>query len=236
MRLGRFAALLGDPVVAHHRRREADELPGVARIGDRLLVAGHAGREHGLAEGDAVDRDGAAAEHRSVLEEEIAAAHASNTSRPSATVFTTRPCSVSPSSHELAESERKPVLSDRPLGVEIERDEVGARADLDARLDEVEGSRGAGRHTLEERPEADDPWYHEVCVERAEGRLEPRDAERRLLERHVLLVTRVRRVVGRDARDRASPECVAQSLAVRARPKGRVHLRVRVEESERPPR
>ena len=42
VRLGRLAALVGDAVVADHRRREADELARVARVGDGLLVAGHA--------------------------------------------------------------------------------------------------------------------------------------------------------------------------------------------------
>ena len=52
----RLGAVLGDAVVADHRRGEADDLPAEARVGDDLLVAGHRGREDGLAEGVAGDR------------------------------------------------------------------------------------------------------------------------------------------------------------------------------------
>src|SRR5690606_32546095 len=48
LRLGVF---LVDARVADVRRRHDDDLPGVARIRQGLLVAGHAGREDGLAEG-----------------------------------------------------------------------------------------------------------------------------------------------------------------------------------------
>ena len=44
---------LVDAVVADQRVREAEHLRDVARVGDRLLVAGHRGREAGLAGGDA---------------------------------------------------------------------------------------------------------------------------------------------------------------------------------------
>ena len=50
----RLGALVGDAVVADHRRREADELLRVARVGDDLLVAGHRGREDRLAEREAL--------------------------------------------------------------------------------------------------------------------------------------------------------------------------------------
>ena len=73
--LARLAARLGDSVVADHRGREAHELPGVARIGDGLLVAGHTRRENGFAEGDAVRGDGASAEDGPVVEHEEAGAH-----------------------------------------------------------------------------------------------------------------------------------------------------------------
>src|SRR5262249_16500031 len=103
-----LAALLGDAVVADHRGGEADELSGVAGVGDGLLVSRHAGREDGLAEGDAVRRHRTSPVDGPVFENEVTGAHASNTSRPSATVLTTRPVRVSPRSHEFAESEWKP--------------------------------------------------------------------------------------------------------------------------------
>jgi hypothetical protein len=60
----------GDAVVADHRRREADELLRVTRIGDDLLVAGHRRREHGLAEREALRGDRLAAEDAAILEHE----------------------------------------------------------------------------------------------------------------------------------------------------------------------
>src|ERR1051325_10573229 len=91
----RLGALVGDAVVADHRRREADELARIARVRDRLLVAGHARRKDGLAERAPRGRDGAAAEDRAVLQDEVTGVHASSTSRPSAIVLTTRPRRVS---------------------------------------------------------------------------------------------------------------------------------------------
>ena len=69
-------ALVGDAVVADHRRREADELILEARVGDRLLVAGHAGREDGLAERVAVGADRLAVPDRAVREREVAHSNA----------------------------------------------------------------------------------------------------------------------------------------------------------------
>ena len=225
------SALVGDAVVADHRRREADELLRVARIGDRLLVAGHPGREDGLAEGDAVGGDRAAAEDRAVLEQEVArlVTHAGRTTRPSATVFTTRRASVSPRSHEFAGSERKPSSvtvhsASRSRATRIRRAPTSIRGS--SRPNAARGRRTCARAASRGRRR---PGHDEVRVERRERRLEAGDAERRLLERDVLLVARVRRVVGRDARDRAAPERVAQRLAVVGRPQRRVHLRVRVE-------
>src|SRR5207344_2117167 len=100
----RLAPLLGDAVVADHRRGEADELILEARIGDRLLVAGHAGREHGLAERVAVGPDRLPGPDRSVREREIAHSYAT---LPPATVMRTAPFSFDPSSHELSDREWK---------------------------------------------------------------------------------------------------------------------------------
>ena len=51
--------------------------------------------------------------------------------------------------------------------------------------------------------EVDQPGQHEPGVQRGERRLEPGHAHRRQLERLLLLLARVRRVVGGDAVDRA---------------------------------
>ena len=66
-----------DAVVADVRVGEGDELAGEGRVGHRLLVAGHAGREDDLAGGVAVGAAGVAVEARAVLEQHVAgrAAH-----------------------------------------------------------------------------------------------------------------------------------------------------------------
>ena len=62
---------LVDAVGADERIGEAEHLRHVARVGDRLLVAGHRGREAGLAGGDARRAHGDSGEDRAVLEDEI---------------------------------------------------------------------------------------------------------------------------------------------------------------------
>ena len=63
-----------DAVVADVRVGEGDDLPGVGRVGDDLLVAGQHGVEHDLAGGDpaGVGADRLALEHRAVGEHERA--------------------------------------------------------------------------------------------------------------------------------------------------------------------
>ena len=92
---------------------------------------------------------------------------------------------------------------------------------------------GPGAHALEQRRERQDAGLDELRVERREGGLEAGDAERRLLERHLLLVTRVRRVVGRDRLDRPVAERVDQRCAIVVRPQRRVHLHVGIERAHR---
>ena len=69
-------------------------------------------------------------------------------------------------------------------------------------------------------------------VEDGEGGLQAGDAEGCLLERNVLLVARVRRVVGRDRLDRPVAERLEQRLPVRLGAERRVHLQVRVERAD----
>ena len=59
-----------DADVADVRIGERDDLPGVRRIGEDLLVAGHRGVEHDLADRRAGGADRAAAKHRAVGERE----------------------------------------------------------------------------------------------------------------------------------------------------------------------
>src|SRR6185312_2968659 len=101
----RLGPSFGDAVVADHRRREAHELLGEARIGDHFLVTRHRGREHRLADGEALRPDRVAAEDRAVLERKKAG-HVAYASRPAAIVARTFPLTVSPSSHEFTERDR----------------------------------------------------------------------------------------------------------------------------------
>ena len=62
-----------DAVVADLRVGERDQLAGVARIGHRLLVAGHRGREHDLADRVRVGAAGEPVEAGPVLEQDVGA-------------------------------------------------------------------------------------------------------------------------------------------------------------------
>ena len=64
-------AVLVDAVRADQRIAEAQDLCDVARVGDRLLVAGHRGREAGLAGGHPGRADRDAGEDRAVLQHEF---------------------------------------------------------------------------------------------------------------------------------------------------------------------
>src|SRR5262249_135604 len=94
--------------VADHRRREGQDLPREAGVGEALLVAGHPGREHDLAERDARCRAGLAVELPAVLEQHVArhAGAPTSTSRnatwPPATVRWQRPRSRRPRNALLA--------------------------------------------------------------------------------------------------------------------------------------
>ena len=65
-----------DPVVADQRVREDDDLTGVARVGDRLLVARHGGVEDHLARADIGGAHGLAVKAGAVLEQQVGGAHA----------------------------------------------------------------------------------------------------------------------------------------------------------------
>src|SRR4029079_15714260 len=84
-------------------RRHRDDLAGVRGVGEHLLVAGHPGVEHGLAEGLPRRAERRPAERRAVLENEqrLASAHrwalpSATTSSPRWIVWTTGPVSVRP--------------------------------------------------------------------------------------------------------------------------------------------
>ena len=220
----RLGARLGDAVVADHRRGEADDLLRVARVGDDLLVAGHRGREDGLAEGDALGADRlargrpcrprargspAAQRHR------VIAVVRRTRARPRPSAAPCRAASA-PSSHEFAERERKPSspTRQRRRRGRAGRGSRGAPTAIRGAL-EPEGPRRPGRHPLEQRLEREQPRLDEVRVERGERRLEAGDAERRLLERDVLLVR------ARAARGRSRSPRSCRRAAPRSAPRGR---------------
>src|SRR2546421_4557471 len=68
--LRRFAILVVHPGIADVRIGEGDDLPAIRRIGEDLLIAGHGGVEHHLADRRALRADRAAVEHRAVREDE----------------------------------------------------------------------------------------------------------------------------------------------------------------------
>src|SRR6185437_12939072 len=101
----RLRPSLVDAVVADHRRREADELLGKARVGGDLLVPSHRRREDRFAAGEAVSADRLALEHGAVLEHKRV--H-SCTTAPPASVIAMRLLSARPSSQELTERDLNP--------------------------------------------------------------------------------------------------------------------------------
>ena len=71
----RLVVLVVHAGVADVRRRHDDDLPVVRRVGERLLVAGHAGVEDDLAQRRALGAVGAAGEGPAVLEHEHCVGH-----------------------------------------------------------------------------------------------------------------------------------------------------------------
>ena len=172
VRLARLRPLVGDAVVADHRRREADELLREARIGHGFLVARHAGREDRLAAREALGADRVAAEDRAVLQREkalhvdrsaVSPRAARRPSRRRRSSARRDPVSVSPSSQEFDGARPECVLAHAPLGVEVEQDEVRRRADRDARPVDPEDACRPGRHAVDERSQRQEAGQHELA-------------------------------------------------------------------------
>src|SRR6185312_3062390 len=101
-----------DTVVADHGGREGEQLPGVARIRERFLVARHRRCEHGLADRGAGRAHAHARPGRTVLEVEPDSAHAATAAalcamRPPASVSRERPCTSRPRNAQLRLRERR---------------------------------------------------------------------------------------------------------------------------------
>ena len=147
---------------------------------------------------------------------------------PAAIVVRTRPCSVRPAKQQFSDAALVARLADLPLRLEVDQHQVGGAADADLRRRQVH-QRRARRQLLDDERERQDPGLDELGVDGGERRLQPGRAHRRLLEGHLLLLARVRRVVGGDAVDRARSQPVDQRLAVVLGAQRRVHLQPRVE-------
>ena len=234
---GLHAARLGDvvldAVVADHRRREGEYLAREARIGERLLVAGHGGREDGLADGGAGRADADAgpvrcrprgtARRRSCRHRGRACAAL----RPPASVSRQRPCSSRPRNAQLRLRECR---SSSPTTQRSRRSQSARSASAPTAIlgrSSPKARAGPGGHALDDQLERDDARLDEAGDERREGGLEADHAVRRGRERHFLLGRVVRRVVGRDAVDRAVAEALDERLAVRLGGQGRAHLEAR---------
>ena len=135
----------------------------------------------------------------------------------------TRPCSARPAKQEFSRTALPALLAGDEAGVEIDEREARALADGDRGGLEAE-ERSAGGHPLEQQLQLDRAGQHELGVERGEGGLEPGGAHRRLLEGHLLLLARVRGVVGGDAVDDSGAEPLEQRGAVLGVAERRVDL------------
>ena len=91
---------------------------------------------------------------------------------------------------------------------------------------------GTGGHALDDQLQRDQAGLDEPQHERRERRLEADHAVGRRRERHLLLGRVVRRVIGRDAVDRAVAQTLDERLPVRLGGQRRAHLEARRIEAE----
>ena len=126
-----------------------------------------------------------------------------------------------------------PALGARlPLGRGIEQHQV--RLVSRGEAGKLESERGRpGAHPVDEDGQLEHPGQDQVGVQDAERRLQPGHPHRRLLERHLLLVHRMGRVVGGDAVDHAGAQTLDQRLAIVLGAKRRVHLEAGIEAPDR---
>ena len=164
-----------DAVVADHGRREREQLPGVARIRERFLVARHRRREDGLADRGAGRADAHAGPGRAVLEVEADLAHAATraaaacATRPPASVSRQRPCTSRPRKAQLRLRERRSssLTVQRSRRSQSARSATAPTAMRGAR--QPEGARGAGGHALHDQLQRHDAALDQAEHERREA-------------------------------------------------------------------
>src|SRR6185369_8776216 len=118
---------------------------------------------------------------------------------------------------------------DGDLVVEVEEAEVGRAADLQGSHRQVEDAGRAGGEELDEAREGEDSGMDEAVEAEAEGGFETQDSEGRGVELDGFFVRMVRRVVARDAVDRAVGETLDEVIAVFLGTERRLHLAAGVE-------
>ena len=202
-------------VVALMRRGHRHDLARVRRVGQDLLVAGHPGVEDGLAERLALGAEPRSPEDGAVLEGQErgrrrhrVAFPSETVSSPCSTVYRTRPRSARPVKALFLRLRHERRL-DGPALVGIEHHEVGRAPALD-RAAVVARTDGSGPASTTAPPIARDSGEEagrdELRQRDRERRLEADRAGRRSVELGLLLLDRVRRVVGGDRVDRAVGE------------------------------
>ena len=152
--------------------------------------------------------------------------------RPPASVSRQRPCTSRPRNAQLRLRETMPASLTAKRSRRSHSARSASHPDRDPRARQPERARRAGRHALDDQLERHHARLDEPVHERRECRLEPDHAVRRRRERHLLLGRVVRRVVGRDAVDRAVAQALDERLPVRLGGQRRAHLETRGVERE----
>ena len=116
---------------------------------------------------------------------------------------------------------------DGALALEVEHRHVRGRADRERAPRQAEHARGMGREKRDQARQRDDAGAHEAVEAQRDRRLQAHDAEGGLVELDLLVVHRVRRVVGRDAVDRAVAQALDHRQPVGLGAQRRVHLGAR---------
>ena len=231
-----------DAVVADVRVGEGDDLPGVRRIGDDLLVARQRGVEHQLAGGDAAASERRSPRPRTRCRRRGRAARLGSSRRPRRRARRRRPnstvCLTLP--RERSAGERRVARLDSPDAVGSTTHSWPGSNTVEvrgsARLDRADRARPIRRSPPAATTAAPGhpasgrmPGLDELGEGDRERGLEPEHARGRLLERSLLRLGGVRRVVGGDGVDGAVGQALADGVDVGLGAQRRVHLEHRVE-------
>ena len=232
----RFRVLVVDAGVPDVRRGHRHDLPGVRRVGQRLLVAGHPGVEDHLAERLAARAEALAAQRRAVLEHQDrglgTARHrvtfpSSTVAAPRRNVACTRPGSAMPANGLLR------LLEACAAGSTAS---AGAAASYSVRLAGLPGASGwpwpgspadrgrAVRHAVRDAGPVEQAGVHHRELHHAQRGLQAGHAVRGGRPLGLLGLDRVRRVVGGHAVDGAVGQPPAQRVHVGPGAQRRVDL------------